>query len=104
MLELLAETGGLMGRAVAGLVNSAEPGPAGSRGNVAVVAPWMFPSLRQELARSALPQLAGKLPIERSPLGADAVLMGGVALALQRVDAELLDGANAAAKAAFSYS
>lgn len=95
VLELLAETGVLMGRAVAGLVNSLNPDRLVLGGNVAVVVPWMLSSLRQELARSALPQLADKFGIERSPLGPDAVMMGGVALALQRVDAELLEGANA---------
>jgi hypothetical protein len=45
-------------------------------------------------------QLAARLNIELSPLGADAVLMGGVALALHRVDSDLLNGASLGAETA----
>jgi hypothetical protein len=41
-------------------------------------------------------QLAARLNIALSPLGTDAVPMGGVALALQQVDAELMEAGTAA--------
>jgi hypothetical protein len=47
-------------------------------------------------------QLVARLNIEPSPLGADAVLMGGVALALQKVDADLMQAIPSAADSAVS--
>lgn len=91
VLALLSETGAFIGRAVAGLVNALNPSQLVLGGKLAIVAPWMLAALKNELAQSALEQVAAAMKIERSPLGADAVLMGGVALALQKVDAELLD-------------
>ena len=88
----LPETGDLIGRALAGSVNALNPSHLVLGGNLAVVAPWMLTALRNALARAAMEQLAARLNIELSPLGADAVLMGGVALALQKVDADLMQG------------
>jgi predicted NBD/HSP70 family sugar kinase len=91
VLALLAETGGLVGRVVAGLVNVLNPSHIVLGGNLAIVAPWMLDSLRAALSAAALEHLAASLVIELSPLGADAVLMGGIALALQKVDAQLME-------------
>ena len=91
VLALLAETGDMIGRALAGSVNALNPSHLVLGGNVAVVAPWMLTALRNALARAAMEQLAARLNIELSPLGADAVQMGGVALALQQVDADLME-------------
>ena len=90
VVALLSETGDLIGRALAGSVNTLNPSHLVLGGNLAVVAPWMLTALRNALARAAMEQLAARLNIELSPLGADAVLMGGVALALQKVDADLV--------------
>ena len=90
VVALLGETGDLIGRALAGSVNALNPSHLVLGGNLAVVAPWMLTALRNALARAAMEQLAARLNIELSPLGADAVLMGGVALALQKVDADLI--------------
>jgi predicted NBD/HSP70 family sugar kinase len=92
VLTLLAETGDLIGRALASSVNALNPSHLVLGGNLAVVAPWMLTALRNALARAAMEQFAARLNIELSPLGMDAVLMGGVALALQKVDADLLQG------------
>jgi len=91
VLALLAETGDLLGRALAGSVNALNPSHLVLGGNVAVVAPWMLSALRNALARAAMEQIAARLNIELSPLGIDAVVMGGVALALQKVDADLIE-------------
>jgi predicted NBD/HSP70 family sugar kinase len=93
VLALLAETGDMIGRALAGSVNALNPSHLVLGGNVGVVAPWMLTPLRNALARSALELIAARLNIEISPLGADAVQMGGVALALQKVDADLMEAA-----------
>jgi predicted NBD/HSP70 family sugar kinase len=92
VLTLLEETGDMIGRALAGSVNALNPSHLVLGGNLAVVAPWMLTSLRNALARAAMEQLAARLNIELSPLGPDAVMMGGVALALQKVDADLMQG------------
>lgn len=91
VLTLLSETGDLVGRVLAGAVNALNPACLVIGGNLALVAPWMLDSLSAGLATAAMRQLAKTLRIELSPLGADAVPMGGVALALQRADADLLD-------------
>lgn len=91
VLAVLAETGELIGRALAGSVNTLNPSHLVLGGDVAVVAPWMLSALRNALARAALEPIAARLNIELSALGADAVPMGGVALALQQVEAELME-------------
>ena len=90
VLTLLAETGGRVGQALAGLVNALNPSHLVLGGNLAIVAPWMLPSLRHALSAAALDQVSARLTIESSPLGADAVLMGGIALALQQVDSAVI--------------
>ena len=97
VLRLLAETGELMGRALAGVVNALNPAHLVIGGKLAIVAPWMLTPLHDALADAAMRQLAARLSIELSPLGADAVLMGGVALGLQQVDSALLQGTPGAA-------
>jgi predicted NBD/HSP70 family sugar kinase len=89
---LLADTGDLIGRALASSVNALNPSHLVLGGNLAIVAPWMLTALRNALARAAMEQFAARLNIELSPLGVDSVLMGGVALALQQVDADLMQG------------
>jgi predicted NBD/HSP70 family sugar kinase len=90
VLTLLAETGELIGRSLAGSVNALNPSHLVLGGNLALVAPWMLSALRRALARAAMEQMAARLNIELSPLGSDAVLMGGVALALHQVDSDLM--------------
>jgi predicted NBD/HSP70 family sugar kinase len=90
-LTLMAETGALLGRVLSSLVSALNPSRIVIGGHLATVAPWMLPALRDELARTTLEHLAAGLAIDLSPLGADATLMGGVALALQKADDELID-------------
>jgi predicted NBD/HSP70 family sugar kinase len=104
VLSLLAETGLLVGRVLSSLVSALNPSCIVIGGDLVAVAPWMLPALREELARSTLADVAAGLRIELSPLGSDAVLMGGVALALQKVDDELTETASAAAAEAFTNS
>jgi predicted NBD/HSP70 family sugar kinase len=99
VLALLSETGAIIGQVLAGAVNALNPNRLVIGGNLALVAPWMLPSLQKAITGASMRQLASPLRIELSPLGADAVPMGGVALALQRVDADLLDANPAFARA-----
>ena len=96
VLSVLAETGDMIGRALAGIVNALNASHLVLGGALAIVSPFMLTALRNALARAAMEQIAARLNIELSPLGADAVPMGGVALALQKVDADMLEGAPAA--------
>ena len=91
VLAVLAETGELVGRALSASINALGPSHLVIGGTLAIVAPWMLPSLRKTLARAAMEQVAARLDILLSPLGADAVMMGGVALALQKVDHDLIE-------------
>jgi predicted NBD/HSP70 family sugar kinase len=88
---ILAETGVLFGRALAGGINALNPSELVLGGSIAVVGPWMLDGLRRGLAEVGMEQLVARVAISLSPLGADAVPMGGVALALPRVDAELME-------------
>jgi len=46
------------------------------------VGSWIMPTLERTLAEQALDPLAAEVSIRVSPLGEDAVPMGGIALAL----------------------
>src|SRR6185503_9992668 len=63
VVALLSETGDLIGRALAGSVNTLNPSHLVLGGNLAVVAPWMLTALRNALARAAMEQLAARLNI-----------------------------------------
>ena len=80
---LLEEAGGHLGAAVAHLVNVLNPERVVLGGNLAIVADAIRPGLETTLRQGALgPPLRG-LRLAVSPLCADAVPMGGVALAME---------------------
>ena len=77
--------------------SSPQPEPLVLGGNLAVVAPWML-DIAQKCARASRHgAAAARLNIELSPLCADAVMMRS--RALQKVDADLMQGKTAAARA-----
>lgn len=80
---VLHETGELLGRALALLVNLLNPKRIVLGGNLAIVAPYTLVAIEKTLAREALeaPRQAAELIV--SPLGAESVPMGGVALAME---------------------
>jgi predicted NBD/HSP70 family sugar kinase len=80
---VLQETGELLGRALALLVNLLNPKRIVLGGNLAIVAPYTLAAIETTLAREALdaPRQAAELIV--SPLGAESVPMGGVALAME---------------------
>jgi predicted NBD/HSP70 family sugar kinase len=82
VLDLLGEAGRHLGFALSNLVNILNPQLIVLGGNLAVVGSWIMPGLEQALAQQALAPLAAEVSIRVSPLGEDAVPMGGIALAL----------------------
>ena len=82
VLDLLDEAGRHLGFALSNLVNILNPQLIVLGGNLAVVGSWIMPTLERALAEQALDPLAAEVSIRVSPLGEDAVPMGGIALAL----------------------
>lgn len=80
---LLEEAGDRLGLAVSHAANLLDPTLVVLGGNLAVVADFVLPALRRSLDRHVLAPLRGTLRLAVSPFGADAVPMGGVALALE---------------------
>lgn len=83
VLGLLEEVGGRLGLALSYLVNITNPQAVILGGNLCVVAPFIRPAIDRALAEHALEPLRRHLRVAISPFGADAVPMGGVALALE---------------------
>ena len=83
VLELLAETGAILGGACADLVNLLSPERIVVGGNLAVVAPYLLDDLRRILQERSLNPPMERVQVVISPLGVEAVPMGGVALAME---------------------
>lgn len=81
--QVLDEVGTHLGFALSHLVNLVNPELIVLGGNLAVIARLIMPALERALAEHALKPLLGDVRLEVSPLGADAVPMGGIALALE---------------------
>ncbi|WP_211103961.1 ROK family transcriptional regulator [Skermanella pratensis] len=79
---LLEEAGHLLGFALSNIVNILNPGLIVLGGNLAVVGAHIVPSLERAISEHALGPAAAGVSVRISPLGEDAVPMGGIALAL----------------------
>ena len=82
---ILEETGVLLGEACANLVNLFNPELIVLGGNITLVAPFVLATLERTLERDALNSPLSASRVRVSPLGTEAVPMGGVALALEGV-------------------
>lgn len=80
--DLLDEAGRHLGFALSNLVNILNPQLIVLGGNLAVVGAWLMPGLERALMEHALAPLGAEVSVRVSPLGEDAVPMGGIALAL----------------------
>jgi predicted NBD/HSP70 family sugar kinase len=80
---VLDEAGAHLGLALANLVNIVNPRTLVLGGNLAVLADDLLPAARRALAVNGLPVMLEDAEILVSPLGAEAVPMGGVALAME---------------------
>ncbi|MBN3931421.1 ROK family transcriptional regulator [Streptomyces verrucosisporus] len=72
VLGALAEAGSALGIALTGTVNLLDPRTVVLGGALARLAPWLLPSLEQEMGR----RLAGPPPVSASRLGAEGPLLG----------------------------
>jgi predicted NBD/HSP70 family sugar kinase len=83
VLDVLVETGRFLGYAIANLLNVINPRLVVLSGNLAVVAPFILPAVRQAITDHALDATCRTTDILVSPLGTESVPMGGVALAME---------------------
>ncbi|WP_207478376.1 ROK family transcriptional regulator [Arenibaculum pallidiluteum] len=83
LVGLLDEVGGHLGLAIAQAANILDPGLVVLGGNLSLVATLILPALEASLARNAMAPVAERVRIRLSPLGSDAVPMGGIALAME---------------------
>lgn len=82
--EVLDDAGRYLGMALANVVNVLNPRAIVLGGNLATLAAFLLPAARRVLARNGLPVSLEDAEVRVSPLGAEAVPMGGVALALEQ--------------------
>jgi predicted NBD/HSP70 family sugar kinase len=83
VLELLDETGELLGGACADLIHLVSPQQIVLGGNLTLVAPYLLAGLHRVLAERALAAPLERCRVVLSPLGVESVTMGGVALAME---------------------
>lgn len=79
---LLESAGSYLGVALSHMVNLTNPGLVVLGGNLSIVAEFILPALNAALDEHALEPLRRDLRLLVSPLGPDAVPMGGIALAM----------------------
>jgi predicted NBD/HSP70 family sugar kinase len=80
--DILAAAGEHLGVALANLINVVNPGRIVLGGNLAALGPYLLPSAQRVLDTHALAALRDSATILVSELGADAVPLGGVAMAM----------------------
>ncbi|OYD81970.1 ROK family transcriptional regulator [Azospirillum brasilense] len=80
--SLLETAGAHLGIALSHMVNLTNPGLVVLGGNLSIVAEFVLPTLNAALDEHALEPLRRDLRLLVSPLGPDAVPMGGIALAM----------------------
>ncbi len=82
VLAVLDGAGARLGRALADVVDLLDPECIVLAGSLAHVAPYLTPAVERALAAPKLARYRGPCRVVVSPLGPDAVPMGGVALAM----------------------
>lgn len=81
--RVLADTGALLGQAVAAVVNLVNPARLVVGGPLAGAGDVLLDALRQAVARSAIPSAAADLDVRRGELGDRAEVLGALALVLR---------------------
>ncbi|WP_207458352.1 ROK family transcriptional regulator [Azospirillum sp. SYSU D00513] len=94
MLGLLDEVGGRLGLALSYIVNLLNPELVVLGSNLSIAADFLLPPLERALERHALEPHRRGLRLLVSPLGPDAVLMGGIALAMEGFLSSPMPGAD----------
>ena len=94
-VNLVRESGGAIGRVLAGLVNFTNPSHIVVGGGVSQVGDVLLAAIRQAIYMHALPLLTRRLTIEHSAVGQNAGLIGAALMALDQSipDALALPGA-----------
>jgi predicted NBD/HSP70 family sugar kinase len=83
ILDVIAEAGGLLGLALANLVNLFNPPLIVIGGGLARFSPYMMGSVKRSLKANALPAVLSECAIEISSVSLEAIPRGGIALALE---------------------
>lgn len=84
-IQIIQDSGRMIGEALAGIVNFYNPGLILIGGGVSKAGPKFLSAIRQEVLRRAHPRSTEDLRIEFSTLGPDAGVTGAIWLALERV-------------------
>jgi predicted NBD/HSP70 family sugar kinase len=83
--EIIRESGRLIGEVLASLVNFYNPSLILIGGGVSNIGHQFLASIRRGILHRSLPLSTRHLRIDTSPMGADAGVMGAIALALEHV-------------------
>jgi glucokinase-like ROK family protein len=84
-IEALTETGSLMGYGVANLVNVFNPEMVVLGGPLSIAGDYLLPPIREAVEHTTLPEIAEQVQILLSAFGADASVMGAVALVVENI-------------------
>jgi predicted NBD/HSP70 family sugar kinase len=84
-IEIIQDSGRMIGEVLAGLVNFYNPTLILINGGVSNIGPQFLSSIRQAVLRRAHPRSTEALRIEYSSLGPDAGIIGAMFLALEHV-------------------
>lgn len=84
-LEVLQETGSLLGLGVANLINIFNPQRVIIGGALSTVGPYMLPAIQEAVKKTALPEIHQQAQIAFSAFGPDASVMGAVALVVEDI-------------------
>lgn len=83
--EAVEEAGVALGQALATMVSTINPRRVVLGGSLATISAPLLAAVTRTLAAHALPPVLAGLDFEISPLGEDAIPMGGIAIALERL-------------------
>jgi glucokinase-like ROK family protein len=84
-LEALSETGALLGLGIANLINTFNPELVVLGGPLSEAGTYLLPPIEEAIRNTVLPEIAEQVHIVLSPFGADASVVGAVALAVDAI-------------------
>jgi glucokinase-like ROK family protein len=84
-LEALTETGSLMGYGVANLVSTFNPEMVVLGGPLSIAGKYLLPPVWEAIEQTTLPEMREQVQILLSAFGADASVMGAVALVVESI-------------------
>jgi glucokinase-like ROK family protein len=84
-IEALAEAGSAMGQGFAGLSNIFNPEKIILGGPLSVIGEYLLPAINEEIARRSLPEINQETEVAISNFGADASLIGAIAIVANEV-------------------